>query len=189
MSTRSTIAIELPNLQGIRKVYCHFDGYYAGVGASLMAHANTYEKALALIEGGDLSSFSKGVANHYRKMEGRENEPLMFPDTYKTFKDYEASIDHLFHEYNYIMRLDGKWSVLKGNYKKPDKAKWKTLKSALKKDAVVQREAALKVVAREVSLALHALKQDDMSDTDKLSHVKRALEISEGWVNSALNLG
>lgn len=54
MSTRSNIIVHC--LDGKwRRVYCHFDGYLSGVGATLAKHYATRKKASALVEPGDIS--------------------------------------------------------------------------------------------------------------------------------------
>lgn len=120
MSTRSTIAIE--NADGsIEKVYCHFDGYISHMGLMLMTHFNSADKARTLIAGGDLSGIEKnGKPRHYRDMEGRENEAPMFDKPYANYADYVASIDTLFHEFNYLFRANGKWEVIEPKRKKKE---------------------------------------------------------------------
>jgi hypothetical protein len=55
MATRSTISIVLTDKE-ILSIYCHWDGYLENNGKLLREHYNTYDKALALIEGGSMSS-------------------------------------------------------------------------------------------------------------------------------------
>ena len=63
MSTRSNIAIELPdenpvvNSKGgkVKAIYVHSDGYPYGVGKILHDHYNTYDKAIELFNFGDAS--------------------------------------------------------------------------------------------------------------------------------------
>lgn len=54
MSTRSDIIVERGDGTW-KRVYCHFDGYLEGVGATLFAHYNSQERAEALVEPGDMS--------------------------------------------------------------------------------------------------------------------------------------
>lgn len=53
MATRSTIARKVGDT--IQSIYCHWDGYPSGVGATLAEHYTTPEKIDALMELGDLS--------------------------------------------------------------------------------------------------------------------------------------
>jgi len=68
MSTRSYILIE--NTDGtFSGIYCHFDGYPKGVGATLLDSYRTEAKIRELIALGTLSSLSSSpetsVINHY----------------------------------------------------------------------------------------------------------------------------
>ena len=54
MSTRSFICKSLPN-NTIVGVYCHFDGYPSGVGATLSTHYATDERVTALLNLGSIS--------------------------------------------------------------------------------------------------------------------------------------
>jgi len=117
MSTRSTIAIEKSD-GSIEKIYCHFDGYLSHMGVMLMTHFNTSEKVWNLINNGDISGIeSSGKPRHYRHMDGRENQEPMF-SPYANHAEYVASIDALFHEFNYLFRLNGKWEVIEGRNRK-----------------------------------------------------------------------
>jgi hypothetical protein len=60
MSTRSNIAIELPNKK-VKAIYCHSDGYPYGVGTTLMDYYNSYEKALELFNYGDASYIDESI--------------------------------------------------------------------------------------------------------------------------------
>ena len=55
MGTRSRIGLALGPDQ-IISVYCHYDGYIAGVGRDLMNNYTTCESVKELINGGDMSS-------------------------------------------------------------------------------------------------------------------------------------
>ena len=54
MSTRSIIGRQNADGQVVG-IYCHFDGYPDGVGATLLAHWNDPEKIEALLDLGDLT--------------------------------------------------------------------------------------------------------------------------------------
>jgi len=111
MSTRSTIALEYAG-NVIKKIYCHYDGYISHMGLTLLKHYPTRNEVQSLIQGGDLSGIDmKGQPRHYK------GEEPMFPDVY-TYESYVASIDTTFHEYNYLLRLNGKWEVIIPHYKK-----------------------------------------------------------------------
>lgn len=133
MSTRSTIAIE--NANGtIKKVYCHFDGYISHNGKILAEQYSNPADWRGLCYGKDIRGFdmNDGIATPQR-YEREEDEP-MFPDEYPDYASYVASIDHLFHEFNYLMRKDGEMEVIVGDWRRhggSPKAKPKSLKRCL----------------------------------------------------------
>lgn len=102
MATRSTIAVKLPN-GNILAVYCHWDGYPSHNGAILQDCYNTYETAIKLIKGGNMSSLGKSIesTDYY-------NNPSDSPVELHTDKEYRE----FFQEYNYLF-ADGKWSWVK----------------------------------------------------------------------------
>ena len=55
MSTRSRIGIQLED-GSVLSAYHHWDGYPEWLGRVLLRHYNSYDKAKALIDGGDMSS-------------------------------------------------------------------------------------------------------------------------------------
>jgi len=56
MATRSTIAMSVPD--GVRAVYCHWDGYPEGVGQTLQDHYSEAIKVAELLEKGDISGLN-----------------------------------------------------------------------------------------------------------------------------------
>jgi len=60
MSTGSTITV-LREDGKYQSVYCHFDGYPAGVGRMLKEHYNTQELAEAVVSLGDISFLDKSI--------------------------------------------------------------------------------------------------------------------------------
>ena len=54
-----------PKGNAVLQIYCHWDGYPEGVGEDLQNGYNTYENALALILGGDLSSLDQSHSCPY----------------------------------------------------------------------------------------------------------------------------
>ena len=64
MATRSTIAME--HRDGtIRSVYCHWDGYPAGVGAILREHYTDPAKIEQLLDLGDISSLREDIGEQH----------------------------------------------------------------------------------------------------------------------------
>ena len=54
-----------PKGNAVLQIYCHWDGYPEGVGEALQNGYNTYENALVLILGGDLSSLDQSHSCPY----------------------------------------------------------------------------------------------------------------------------
>lgn len=68
MATRSLIARERKghlNISAYDVIYCHWDGYPAGVGATLAAHYTTPDRVDALIALGDLSSLGAELGEQH----------------------------------------------------------------------------------------------------------------------------
>lgn len=60
MSTHAAILMETEG--GYVGIYCHWDGYRSGVGATLKKHYSSAEKVSALLALGDISSLGKNLA-------------------------------------------------------------------------------------------------------------------------------
>ena len=66
MATRSAIGYKTPEGK-VRAIYCHYDGYPAGVGRTLENHYQEARKVAQLVELGDASVLEPklfGTANH-----------------------------------------------------------------------------------------------------------------------------
>lgn len=55
MSTRSYIGMVYPGSKKVKYIYCHFDGYPSGVGATLVANYNQMYYVDCLLDLGDIS--------------------------------------------------------------------------------------------------------------------------------------
>lgn len=99
MGTRSTIALER-NDGTVIQVYCHWDGYLSGVGATLYGYYNTPEKLEELIEMGDISSLDLDLEStvFYHRDRGEELQCSLF-ENYDIFSEDGDS-----QSYNYLMR-------------------------------------------------------------------------------------
>jgi hypothetical protein len=64
MSTRSFIHVQRADGKWAR-IYCHFDGYWEGVGQTLQHHYNSQEKAEALVALGDISSLGEEIGEKH----------------------------------------------------------------------------------------------------------------------------
>jgi len=123
MSTRSNIAIELPdenpvvNSKGgkIKSIYVHCDGYPYGIGKILNDSYNTYDKARELFNFGDASYLDDTIesCSFYGRDWDRDEEPA------KTYRDeymYMASMRGDIHiEYIYLFK-DNRWHVSTSEY-------------------------------------------------------------------------
>ena len=123
MSTNSRIGIE--NEDGsIRSVYCHWDGYIAGVGYTLLLNYSDRKVLGDLIDLGNISSLGK---NLYPKgdhtFESPEEGVTVFygRDRGEIEQDYEispslvefvAEIGEGGEEFGYVLRRDGTWTIV-----------------------------------------------------------------------------
>lgn len=123
MATRSNIGIE--NEDGsVDYVYCHWDGYPTGVGASIIDMGR--QEARALIDKGDMST----VGEHYHEI---SNEPweMVKPLTASSIDDYGQKADN---DYAYIITRDGTWM-----FKSYGRGSWCSLKQELLRLATPSR--------------------------------------------------
>ena len=109
MATRSRIAIE--NQDGtVTSIYCHFDGYLAGVGKKLFEHYDR-EKTEKLIELGDISVLGESTLDTIAYHRDR-NEEMNF----KISKNIEDLFEtNEFIDYIYCLTIGGIWLVQKYN--------------------------------------------------------------------------
>lgn len=104
MATRSTITVKISENK-YKTIYCHWDGYLSNNGLNLYENVTTKEKALALLEKGDMSSlrFDQDGNNisEYYKDRGEENTDA------REIRDINQ-ID--WQGFNYLWE-DGQWKV------------------------------------------------------------------------------
>ena len=116
MGTPATVSIK--NNEGLRTIYCHYDGYLASLGNVLLEHYTTEERVNALIDFGDASSIYKNLC----PLEDGEHT-FLYPqkDTCVFYhrdrgeslviKNYVSEASMLRNrgmEYNYLFK-DGEW--------------------------------------------------------------------------------
>jgi hypothetical protein len=120
MSTRSAIIVKTGK-NSYEGIYCHNDGYFAGVGKTLKEFFNTKKDAKAIIKLGDCSAISEKVRinpvgkHSYNMPEDgtiiayhRDRGEIYNPPTKgKTWKDVASKIDH--SGYVYVWEND-KWN-------------------------------------------------------------------------------
>lgn len=118
MSTRSAILQKTEN--GYRGIYCHFDGYEEGVGATLLEHYQDEDKITRLLDLGSISSLDervepvgkhsydipeKGTTIAYHRDRGEKEQPAIEGPT------VEAVAPKIGHNgYVYVWE-DGEWTV------------------------------------------------------------------------------
>ena len=80
MATRSSIAMATG--EGIRSVYVHWDGYPAGVGATLDLHYQDADKLSELMDRGDISVLAPeiGEGNSFDPANRNEEVCLFYQD-------------------------------------------------------------------------------------------------------------
>jgi len=130
MSTRSTIARVLKN-GTVKQVYCHFDGYLDGVGATLKAHYTDTKKVDKLLKLGDLSTLGPELGRkhsfhnpykygtqkyfayqdkHKTKFYARDRgETGTMARVFSNITNFLRNGDR--QEFNYIMLTDGRWYI------------------------------------------------------------------------------
>ena len=113
MGTRSRIGLELSD-GSILSVYCHWDGYPEFNGVKLQEHFNSYDKAVELIDGGDISSLwtNESFRDASGATKSQECGPLYYSER---GEDCPPRLDATFgkylgdnEEYAYIF-ANGKW--------------------------------------------------------------------------------
>lgn len=110
MATRSTIAIQENDLT-IRAIYCHWDGYPEGVGATLAEYYNSKEQAEALIALGGFSSLMETLEETKAGAYGTESDSARtFTDTTDWVQNFNAG-----EEYFYLWNPDtNQWTYSDG---------------------------------------------------------------------------
>jgi len=117
MATRARIGIQLKD-DSVLSVYHHWDGYPEWLGKQLMEHYNTREKAVELIDGGDMSCCwtqdrwcetafkmeeSKEFGPQYYSQRGEDCPPRL-DDSIFEYLDKDNN-----EEYAYIWTIHDKW--------------------------------------------------------------------------------
>lgn len=106
MATRSTIGMQTPD--GIRAVYCHWDGYPEGVGQTLKDH---YKEAIAisnLLDRGDLSALENTPEMSVAYADRGEELKI---HTFKNTDDWIDWANNCGCEYAYYFDGDNMWKT------------------------------------------------------------------------------
>lgn len=122
MATRSRIGMEQPNGE-VRSIYCHWDGYPEGVGATLQEHYVDPEKVEALIALGDISVLQPLVEPDVPGVEHSFANPApcvtiaYHRDRGEEFRAprIDASVESFsrsdIEEYGYVFTQQGEWKI------------------------------------------------------------------------------
>jgi len=102
MGTRSNIGYKDKETGTIHFVYCHWDGYYDGVGSDLLSNYPTYDDAVALVQKGGMSTPGEHYADKGEDYES--NKPQLTTNP----------IDVIQEEFGYI-HSDGLWLASDGS--------------------------------------------------------------------------
>ena len=107
MATRSTIAVDLP--EGIRAIYCHWDGYpeQGGVGETLNNHYTKLPDIINLLDNGDLSALGKTITESTFYQDRGEDTPAKVHASEDEWLDWANNCGC---EYAYLFKGD-KWIV------------------------------------------------------------------------------
>lgn len=109
MATRSTIAIK----QGktIRAIYCHWDGYPEGVGATLANYYNNEMVATALVNLGGFSSLHETLKETAEGAYKTESEqPRTFDSVEQWVNEFNCG-----EEYYYLYTAGEGWAYTSGD--------------------------------------------------------------------------
>jgi len=120
MATRSFIG-KVQQDGSIHGIYCHYDGYPEGVGATLKEHYQNPQKVDALLALGDISSLGSeiGKKHHFESptpgwtvaYHRDRGEDLMPNFKYLGVDDLVEGVrNDIFAEYVYLY-TDGKWAI------------------------------------------------------------------------------
>lgn len=107
MATRSLIGMQVEN--GIKTMYCHWDGYLSEVGVRLATHYTDPVKVAKLIELGYISGLGLAIERCVRP------DPSIAPTLHAG-----AKLDNLWdeagQEWEYLYTREGKWLVRHSSY-------------------------------------------------------------------------
>ena len=109
MATRSKIGIICPELGGkVKSIYCHWDGYYSGVGKTLYESYSDEISISQLISHGGCSALRKTIVDSVFYHDRGEELVISEYESKQDFFNREVE------EYNYLFdTVNGKWLVSK----------------------------------------------------------------------------
>ncbi len=105
MATRSNIGARQKD-GSIKVVYCHWDGYPEGVGATLAEHYTDPAKVEALLNLGDFSSLGSTIEETYAGSYAQRGEVGTEARTYQNEDEWTESAMLSDAEYLYLFEFD-----------------------------------------------------------------------------------
>jgi len=111
MATRSVIGVMYGDV--CKSIYCHWDGYLEGVGATLMENYGRVG-ASDLIAQGNISNLAASVeeTHFYKRDRGEPDQEFLTANNFEEFLDQWGDS---WIEYMYIMGMDEQWYVVRDN--------------------------------------------------------------------------
>jgi len=111
MSTNALIGYQADD-GSIYHVYCHYDGYYTGVGKMLQTHYKDLEQVKALISLGDMSSLEENIEKtvYYGRDRGEEG---ISPQIDHSLGRFQARSKSAYYKYLFT---NGQWYCASGSY-------------------------------------------------------------------------
>ena len=105
MSTRSNIAFVKPSGE-IVSIYCQYDGYYSGVGKTLISFYNDLEKIIKLTNLGNITSLQNFESTLSNEKNMSKTKEYSHPVTYRNIIEYLNNTESG-EEYLYLWEENG----------------------------------------------------------------------------------
>lgn len=111
MGTRCEIGI-VKDDGSIESIFCHYDGYISGVGATLLEFYNTKEKVVALMKCGHLCGLGACPSECIREDWSTNVPNYYFKKLSKAFYENGSDDNGIGRNFEYLYFFkDGKWMV------------------------------------------------------------------------------
>ena len=111
MGTRSEIGI-VKDDGSIESIFCHYDGYISGVGATLLEFYNTKEKIMALMKCGHLCGLGACPSECIREDWATNVPNFYFKKLGKDFYGKGSDDNGIGRDFSYLYFFkDGEWMV------------------------------------------------------------------------------
>ena len=111
MATRSTIAVKDAD-GSVRSIYCHWDGYPEGVGATLREHYTNTPKIEQLLGVGDISVLGSTLDVYPREIYPRETDTGLTTWVHASVKEWRDDRARQWCEWGYLWDgVVGEWEV------------------------------------------------------------------------------